>query len=102
MIKRFKKKHIELCCNGVFLNCTYHGDLSLEHSFSTSGGYGGVSPSAYRSYLCFFLNDYVWLTLNSKQTKDKFKHSSCLIVQQSGQYNLLCVCTLYVRPLPYI
>ena len=45
MIKRFKKKHIELCCNGVFLNCTYHGDLSLEHSFSTSGGYGDVSPS---------------------------------------------------------
>ena len=40
MIKRFEKKHLELCYNGVFLS-TYHGDLSLEHSVSTSGGYGG-------------------------------------------------------------
>ena len=63
MIKRFQKNHLELCTAGVFLS-TYHGDLSLEHSVSTSGGFGGCIP--FRVPILFvklLLNGNVWLNL---------------------------------------
>ena len=75
MIKRFKKKHIELCCNGVFLNCTNHGDLSLEHSFSTSGWYGGCIP--FRVPILFVKNIFKWqclVILRELITLKRFKH----------------------------
>ena len=55
LIKTLDQNHLELCCNGVFLS-TYHGDLSLEHSVSTCGGYGACIP--FRVSI-LFLNDNV-------------------------------------------